>query len=336
MTIKGNLETFYLTSLLQMLNYDQKTGKLTIKSDTNEVQIFLHEGDVVFATETQKTNRLGDLLKNNGIISQQTLSECLTLSRKNKQGLGKTLVQQGYISLERLNAFLLKQAENTIYNVFLWSHGEFEYRDQELNLKGVVGNKLNVMTLLLEASRRIDEIEILKKQIPSEAGILKIAGNADQDAGDIKLNPDEWRILSLIDGKSTVRQVFDKSGFDDFTAYKQLNSLIASGRIEVSRPKSDTELAKEAVTQLSGTASRQFREALDNLGLKRSSILRVALTRMFRDAVDEQQIKGAVKQEAGKISDPEEKAALKKLAEENPVPFMQEMIELLWHTVNKK
>jgi DNA-binding MarR family transcriptional regulator len=336
MTIKGNLETFYLTSLLQMLNYDRKTGKLTIKCDVNEVQIFLHEGDIVFATETQKTNRLGDLLKNNGIISQQILNECLALSRKNKQSLGKTLVQQGYISLENLNAFLLKQAENTIYNVFLWTEGEFEYRDQGLNLKGVVGNKLNTMNLLLEASRRIDEIEIFKKQIPDEGGILRMAGNTDQDEGDIKLNPDEWRTLSLIDGRSTVRQIIDKSGFDDFTAYKHLNSLIASGRVEVSQPKSETELAKEAVSQLSGTDSRQFREALDSLGLKRSSILRVALTRIFRDAVDEEQVSEAVKQEAGKVSDPEERATLKKLADDNPVPFIQEMIELLQHAVNKK
>jgi len=336
MSIKGNLETFYLTSLLQMLNYDQKTGKLTIKSAANEVQIFLHEGDIVFATEAQKTNRLGDLLKDNGMISQQVLNECLALSRKNKQGLGKTLVQQGHISLENLNAFLLKQAENTIYNVFLWTQGEFEYRDQELNLKGVVGNKLNIMNLLLEASRRIDEIEIFKKQIPSEAGVLKIAGNADQDAGDIKLNPDEWRILSLIDGKSTVRQIIDRSGFDDFTAYKHLNSLIASGRVEIRQPKSEIKLAEEAVNQLSGIDSRQFRKSIDSLGLKRSSILRVALTRIFRDAVDEEQFREAVKQEAGKVSAPEETAVLKKLTKENPVPFMQAMIELLWHTVNKK
>ncbi|MFP4226563.1 MAG: hypothetical protein ACLFRF_07515, partial [Desulfobacterales bacterium] len=203
-------------------------------------------------------------------------------------------------------------------------------------LKGVVGNKLNTMNLLLEASRRVDEIEIFKKQIPNESGIIKIAGNTDQSGDDIKLNPDEWRILSLIDGKSTVRQIIDKSGFDDFTAYKHLNSLIASGRVEVTQPKSQSELAEEAVSQLSRVDSRQFRAALDDLGLKRSSILRIALTRIFRDAADKAQIQAAAKEEAAKITDPKESAALYRLTEENPVPLMQEMIELLWHTVNKK
>ena len=335
MSIKGTLETFYLTSLLQMLNYDRKTGKLNIKSESNEVQIIIHEGDIVFATETKKTNRLGELLKNSGIISQKVLDEALALSRKNKQGLGKTLVQEGYISLDKLNSFLLKQAENTIYNVFLWETGDFEYYDAELNLKGVVGNKLNAMNILLEASRRIDEIEILKKQIPNEASIPKIAGNTDKETGEITLNADEWRLLSMIDGKCSVRQVIDKSGYDDFTAYKILNSLISAGRIEIKEVMTRDELAKKAVSQVNAIDSRRFREALDNLGLKRSSVLRVALSRIHREAVDAEQLKAAVEKEAGTIANPADKNALNKLKEENQVPFMQEMIELLWQSVNK-
>lgn len=336
MSIKGTLETFYLTSLLQMLNYDRKTGKLNIKSASNEVQIIIHEGDIVFATETKKTNRLGELLKNSGIISQKVLDEALALSRKNKQGLGKTLVQEGYISLDKLNSFLLKQAENTIYNVFLWETGDFEYYDAELNLKGVVGNKLNTMNILLEASRRIDEIEILKKQIPSEASIPKIAGNTDKETGEITLNADEWRLLSMIDGKCSVRQVIDKSGYDDFSAYKILNSLISARRIEVKEVMTPDELAKKAVSQVNAIDSRRFREALDNLGLKRSSVLRVALSRIHREAVDVKQLKAAVEKEAGTVANPAERNALNKLKEENQVPFMQEMIELLWQSVNKQ
>lgn len=333
MPIKGNLETFYMSSLLQMLNYDRKTGKLIIKCESNEVQIFIHEGDIVFATETQKTNRLGELLKNNGIISQQVLDECLALSRKNKHGLGKTLVKEGYISLDKLNAFLLKQAENTVYNVFLWETGEFEYYDMDLNLKGVVGNKLNTMNILLEASRRIDEVGVLKKQIPSEKAILKISGNT-KDSGEIKLNADEWRFLSMIDGKSTVRQVFDKSGFDDFTGYKILNSLISSARVEITHPMMPAERSREAIKHIREINSRQFRDALDNLGLKRSSILRVALSNIFREANDEKQIAAAIEKEAAKIKNSAEKTALDKLREENRVPFMKEVIELLWQSVN--
>jgi len=335
MSLTGNLETFELSSLLRMLAYEQRTGRLVIKSETNTIQIFFHDGDIVFATETRKNNRLGELLKESGYISQGVLDECLTLSFKNKERLGKTLVEQGYISLERLNKFLLKQAENTVYNVLLWDAGQFEYVDAPLNLKGAIEYKLDTMNILLEASRRIEEIGVLKKQIPGDPAIPKISGQTG-GSGEIKLKADEWRLLSLINGKSTVRQVFDKSGFDDFTAYQILNSLVSSGRIEISQPRTLAELEKEVVKQIQGIDAGQFRWALDNLGLKRSSMLRVALTRIFREAVNENQIRAAAEKEAGKIkSSKAEKIALNKIREENQVPYMKDIIELLWQAVNQ-
>ncbi|MFP4531597.1 MAG: DUF4388 domain-containing protein [Desulfobacterales bacterium] len=335
MSLTGNLETFELSALLRMLAYEQRTGRLVIKSETNTVQVFLHDGDIVFATETRKNNRLGELLKENGLISQQVLDECLTLSLKKKERLGKTLVEQGYLSLERLNAFLLKQAENTVYNVLLWGTGKFEYVDAPLNLKGAIEYKLDTMNILLDASRRIEEMGILKKQIPSDAAIPKISGQTG-GRGEIKLKADEWRILSLINGQSTVRQIFDKSGFDDFTAYQILNSLISSGRIEISQPRTPAELEKEAVKQIQGIDAGQFRWALDNMGLKRSSLLRIALSRIFREAVNENPIRAVAEKEAGKINQSkEEKTALNKIREENQVPYMKDIIELLWQAVNQ-
>jgi hypothetical protein len=49
---------------------------------------------------------------------------------------------------------------------------------------------------------------------------------------EVKINANEWRILSLIDGRRTVRQLIDESGFDDFTAYKVLYSFVSSGFIQ--------------------------------------------------------------------------------------------------------
>lgn len=125
MSLNGNLKTFDLSSLLRMLAFEKRTGKLLLRFGGNTIQIFLHEGDVVYATETRKNNRLGELLKESGYISQKNLEEGLAISLKNKERLGKTLVQQGYFSLEKLNRFLLQQAENIVCRVLLWDAGIF-------------------------------------------------------------------------------------------------------------------------------------------------------------------------------------------------------------------
>ena len=330
MSIKGNLETFDLSSLLQMLNYEKKTGRLKITSKDNEVLIILQQGDVVFATEARKTNRLGLLLMNNGLIDQQALDSCLTLSRRKNQSIGKTLVQEGYITARELNDFLLKQAENSIYDVFLWESGGFVYNDVDVNLKRFAGRNFHTMNLLLEASRRIDELKVLKKQIPNEQAIVKLAGDAADDREEVEFNSDEKRLLSMVDGLASVRQILDQTGYDDFTGYKLLNSLLSSGKVKLLQVLEPEELAKHALTQFQGVDSRQFRQTLDSIGLSRSSVLRLSLTRIFREALDIPLLLETVDNEAKKIAGSPEQEDLRKLKEDHRVPLMNAVLELLW------
>ena len=57
-----------------------------------------------------------------------------------------------------------------------------------------------------------------------------------QGKREVKLNNHEWRILSLVDGNRTVREVTVESGYDEFTAHKSLCSLKLSGLLEEVEP----------------------------------------------------------------------------------------------------
>lgn len=331
MSIRGNLETFDMTALLQMLASEQKTGKLTLISETNQVQISFQDGDIVFATERRKNNRIGMLLFNNGLIDKKALDDSLAVSRRKKQFIGKALVEAGHITLAQLNEFLLKQAENTIYNVFLWKTGEFEYNDGELNLKALAGKRFSSMNILLEASRRIDELEVLKKKLPDEQAMLKLRSSSKKDPGQKELSNEESLILSIIKGgNATIRQVIDQTGVDDFTGYKAIYSLASYGLVETVRSVPPEELSEQTIKQLHGIDGKQFRETLDYMGLTRSSHIRIALARIFREAADENRLLESVREEAAKISGSGEKAELAKLRELTRQPFMKNLIELLW------
>ena len=115
--------------------------------------------------------------------------------------------------------------------MLLWKKGKFEYKDAKLNLQRMVVTQLNPMKLILEASRRVDEMSVLTEHITSDGLLFKISGKVEKKEG-VKLNANEWRILSLIDGARTVRQVIDKSGYDEFAVYKILYSILSYGLIE--------------------------------------------------------------------------------------------------------
>ncbi len=231
MNLQGDFEGLTLASILQLLCNDQKTGVLTVSCDDEQSQVFFEQGTIIYASASLKEARLGFLMRNDGVISAQQLQKCLAVAKAEKKHLGKILVDKGYISLDTLKKYNTKQVEAILYNLLFWKKGRFEYKDAKLNLKGMIVTQLNPMKLILEASRRIDELSVLKELIPSDKLVFKMSGKV-QSKDEIKLNANEWRVLSLIDGTRTVRQIINESGYDEFAVYKIFFSVISSGLIE--------------------------------------------------------------------------------------------------------
>ncbi len=231
MQLKGSFEASSLPSLLQMLVNDAKTGELRLTEGEKEVVIFLKQGSVIYAKGSQMEMRLGSLLRSKGVISAQQLQECLVKAKESKQPVGRVLVAGGYITQEVLRKVINKQAEDVIYNLFLWDRGNFDYNDVEKVPDGIVETRLDIMGIILEATRRIDEMSVLRKHIENEQVIFKISDKFG-DKEKLKFNAIEWRFLSLIDGTRTIRQLINESGYEDFAVYKVLHSLLSFKLIE--------------------------------------------------------------------------------------------------------
>lgn len=231
MNLQGDFEGSFLTSILQLLSDDQRTGTLSVGSGEKECKVFFREGTIVYAQSSQKQFRLGSLLRRHNIISENQLQEALRLTSNNQKALGKTLVDNGDINLGTLLEYNKNQAEEILYSILFWEKGKFEYRDASLQFKGMIMTKLNPMKLILEASRRIDEMSVLAERIPSDQLIYKKTNNP-QEQQKLEFSPEERKILSSINRQRTVREIIDICSYDDFTAYKAFYSLLSSNIIE--------------------------------------------------------------------------------------------------------
>jgi len=249
MAFRGNIETFFFSSLLQLLTNDRKTGVLHIEKEKDEVDIFIKEGSIVNAISSRSKNRLGYLLRTKGIITSENLEKCLSISRENGQKLGKVLVENNHITTEDLEKFLNNQVEETIYDLFIWEKGNFEFKESELNTDKQVVTNIDTLGIILEASRRVDEISLLKNNIPDESMVL--ITNSDISSTD-KLNEEERPVLDLINGQRTIREIVIESGYDQHSAYKIIYSLVSSGFAEVSKEteKLETLLEQNTSTEL--------------------------------------------------------------------------------------
>ncbi|PIE71827.1 MAG: hypothetical protein CSA22_00765 [Deltaproteobacteria bacterium] len=88
--------------------------------------------------------------------------------------------------------------------------------------------------------------------------------------------------------------------------------------------------AGTAFQQFKGIDSKMFRQSLDNLGLPRSSNLRLALTRIFRESLSAADLYAAIQAEAGCLISDEDVAALESILQlEKVPPFISGLITLM-------
>jgi hypothetical protein len=157
MPLSGDTETVYLFSILQLLCNDKKTGVLRVWKGVEDVKIYLNEGTIIYATGSQKKFRLGYLLRTSGIVSAQNIRKCLKIAKLKGQALGKVMVEEGVVTEKELTGFMHEKVQETLYDLFMWKKGNFEFSQSNFNLSGHVITELNTMELILEASRRVDE-----------------------------------------------------------------------------------------------------------------------------------------------------------------------------------
>jgi hypothetical protein len=92
----------------------------------------------------------------------------------------------------------------------------------------------------------------------------------------------------------------------------------------------------EAIREMESIDAKTLRQSLDMMNLKRSSVVRIALTRLFRSIGDAEELSEAVSLEAGKIVSPEDQEDLRMVSIVHSGGFLKPAIDLLYDAVFNK
>lgn len=92
----------------------------------------------------------------------------------------------------------------------------------------------------------------------------------------------------------------------------------------------------EAIREMEAIDAKTLRQSLDMMNLKRSSVVRIALTRLFRSIGDADELSDAVSLEAGKIVSPEDQEDLRMVSIVHADGFLKPAIDLLYNAVFNK
>jgi hypothetical protein len=194
-----------LPDVLQWISTSGKTGCLAVSNGRFRKEMFFCDGVIVSSSSNDPRDFLGQFLLANRKITEEQLQKAMESQRSTGIMLGKILVMVNAMSEEDLLAMLALKAEESLFSLFLWSDGSFEFEDGDVETRNLFPLALKVEDVLLEGLRRYDELQVLLKAFPPGDFALQRTDRPVPD--NLTRNPEIRRLLEVVDGERTLTDV---------------------------------------------------------------------------------------------------------------------------------
>ncbi|HEX7772342.1 MAG TPA: DUF4388 domain-containing protein [Pyrinomonadaceae bacterium] len=265
MAIKGTLKTMHMTDLLQFLAAGRKSG--TLKFDQGKItkQIYFKNGMIAGSKSNDPREYLGQVLLHYGKVDDAQLKAAREAQRTSGAKLGEVLVEQGFMTEDEVLAILKTRTLDAIYDLFVWTDGEFEFFDDEPSPDDLLLIEVEPTSVIMEGIYRIDELARYKTLIPSDRSILELAAGW---TASLKLGKEFRQILYFVEKRMTVAEICYHMHASAFHVYGQLYTLISEGVARVAgeapegapAPVAEVEDLPETVTEMVWAAERKLEE----------------------------------------------------------------------------
>jgi DNA-binding response OmpR family regulator len=252
--LSGDMGIIPIGAALQLLQIEAQTGVLLVSDGKTEVSVAMRSGliDLVQARGAGNEFRLGRYFVEHGLVTPEDIDRLLRDnaptprppppdSRPNREEprtprdevssarrlLGDILVDSGRVTRDQLRDALARQSSELVYEVLRWPRGRFEFRRETLPaLAESARLGLPVASVVMEGFRRVDEWRLVEAGVGNFEAVLQKDPVAVDAAGVERLAKPEQRMLEMIDGERTVREIVQQSHMSSFDACKILYSLI--------------------------------------------------------------------------------------------------------------
>lgn len=239
MALKGNLRDFSTTQLLNLINLARKTGTLTIKTKGSSAQVCFKEGKLIYATLGGADGHLADMLQKTGkLTAEQARTIREHSGNQTERVLGQMLIKAGHVTESDVMQAARVHMLDVVYRLFGWVEGDFHFEPNSLDpAQDHISVLIDLENVIMEGSRRLKEFERLQDELPNLDMALRFTDRPDTRLRNISLSVEEWRVVSFINPRNTIRQIAQFNNMSDFQIRKIVYGMLQAGLVELVVPE---------------------------------------------------------------------------------------------------
>jgi len=255
--LSAELASFAPQEVFAWLERTGKSGLATFSHGDHVKSVWLHRGEVVFASSNQMVDRLGECLLRAGVLSLDQLREAERCFEPPAR-FGKVLVERGFLTPRELWNGVKYQVEEIVRSLLLYRAGQVRFFEGDVQPDNVVRLALPTRRLVAEGVQRGEELRKFLKVLESDRVEL-----AATRTGEESLARSERALLEALGHESRFGPLCERLGVEPEAAARSVQLLRLMGAVKLVRVQAPPAFVGES--DLDAEAAERVREQVARL-----------------------------------------------------------------------
>ncbi|MGE5346040.1 MAG: DUF4388 domain-containing protein [Acidithiobacillales bacterium] len=217
-TLSGNLSTFSLADLLQWLEINALSGRVTLRRGDLVRTIDLKEGAIVFVSSTRPSERLGVFLAKRLVLPEATIYELLAESFATGRNLTRLILDRQLLSREKLAEAVEALAIEILLDLFRWTNAVFEF-DPSNRPEDLIRIHLSLRGQVL-AFHGVKSLDETTKSISDSSAAHEAGALWEREFRPEVLNASYWAMIDSLPGETPAVSTL-RDGYAAFTHFAE-------------------------------------------------------------------------------------------------------------------
>lgn len=203
-----------------------------------KARIIFKSGKLVQATQAGQSGDLVAVLNKAGKLTDQQANIIRERAKgASDKALAMRLIGANYVSQKDVVSSIQQYTLEIVYNLMTWRSGPFRFEDNKLPDGDRILVPIDLENVIVEGARRIKNDEELMKNIPNLDMALKFPENPKEKFKGIHLSVEEWRVVSFVNPKNTIRQIAKANNMSDMEIRRVVYGLQQAGLVDIVKPE---------------------------------------------------------------------------------------------------
>jgi len=261
MSLKGNLQDFTLTQLLNLINLSHKTGNLVLERSNEVASLYFMEGKLAYVQVGNEDNSLVGVLHKTHMLSPSQYSGIKKhINGMSDKELGLLLVNANYFSQQDILISLQNYCIDILNRLFNWLEGFFQFETDVTPPRDKIIVRIDLENIILEGTRRMQEWEFLQDEIPSLDVAINFVDRPGANVRNLSLTKQEWKVINYVHPRNTLRQISRVTRLNELEIRRIVYGLLQAGIVELIRPSDSSSQDRPSIPSIASMTGREREE----------------------------------------------------------------------------